>query len=153
MNKIDHIIQHAKRLCEKNNVKLTAKRETLLRIILENKAPLSAYELIDIAKEQYNFIISAMSIYRMLNVLELQNLIHRLKSTNKYMACAHITCKHEHNFPQFIICKQCGMVKEFDISESLLDNLKLSISSAGFSSKDMQLELESLCNNCAKANA
>ena len=37
-----------------------------------------------------------MSIYRILEFLESQQLVHKLKLTNRYVACVHITCNHEH---------------------------------------------------------
>ncbi|MFC0179079.1 Fur family transcriptional regulator [Thorsellia kenyensis] len=148
MANIEDIISAAKITCLKRRVNLTSKREVILRAIVGSNIPLSAYEIIDICRIEHDLIITPMSIYRMLNVLEEHHLIHRLKSANKYIACIHMNCGHDHKFPQFLICKVCGNVKEFDIEESTIESLKKSILSAGFKSNEMQLELESICNAC-----
>lgn len=152
MNNIEQILIHAKDICEANGVKLTVKREKILRVLLAAKLPLSAYEIIELCRSEYDLRISPISIYRMLNVLESQSLIHKLKSANKYIACIHITCDHEHTSPQFLICYECGKVTELEVSNEMLKSLKMSITNAGFIAETMQLELDCLCLSCSERN-
>ncbi|SET36869.1 Fur family transcriptional regulator [Thorsellia anophelis] len=148
MDKLEYILKHAKQHCAKNGVKLTLKRENILRVLLVAGTPLSAYEIIEFCRTNHDMRISPISIYRMLNVLESQNLIHRLKSANKYIACIHIACQHSHNAPQFLICNQCGKVKELDVPIDIVNALKTSVLSAGFITDTVQLELDCLCIEC-----
>lgn len=52
--------------------------------------------LLDYCNETCDEAFAAMSIYRILEFLEAQQLVHKLKLSNRYVACVHITCNHEH---------------------------------------------------------
>ena len=77
----------------------------------ENKA-LSAYEIADRLGGITQTSVPAMSVYRILDFLEQQNLVHKILSMNKYAACSHITCKHGHSMPRLAICSRCYKVDE-----------------------------------------
>ena len=47
-----------------------------------------------------------------------------LNLANKYVACSHITCEHEHEVPQFLICGQCQRVEEISISKGTISKLQ-----------------------------
>jgi len=136
---------------EKAGVKLTPKRKSILALLLASDIPLSAYELADQFKSACGQSIPPMSVYRMLDFLTENNLAHKLTSENKFVSCAHSTCSHVHEVPQFLICEQCHQVKEVGIKKDIFEALKSSVEQAGFSLKQSQLELKCLCADCAKA--
>ena len=72
--------------------------------LLESDKALSAYELTEFCRDRLGFDLLPMSVYRILEFLEGEHLAHRLNLANKYVACSHITCEHEHDVPQFLIC-------------------------------------------------
>jgi Fur family zinc uptake transcriptional regulator len=152
MQKIQGIITQSEKTCLQSGVKLTDKRKHVLMCLLESNRALSAYEIIDDLKNKYQICIQAMSIYRILDFLIKENLAHKLQLTKKYIACSHITCSHEHQLSQFLICCECGLVKEIIINKSLVDNLRTTIENADYCFSSPQLELSCLCNNCAKHN-
>jgi len=90
----------------------------------------------------------AMSIYRILEFLEDEHLVHKLSLANKYVACAHISCSHAHAVPQFLICRQCSKVKEIGIKPAMIDELRASVNEAGFKLISPQLEMNCLCEGC-----
>jgi Fur family zinc uptake transcriptional regulator len=90
-----------------------------------------------------------MSVYRILDFLENEDLVHRLNLAKKYVACSHITCKHAHQVPQFLICKRCSKVKEIGIDAALVQSLKNHIDEAGYSLASQQLEFDCLCADCS----
>ena len=116
MSNMNSIIQHAEQHCKNHGVRLTEKRKQVLAGLIQTDKALSAYELIDVCKEQCGEVIPAMSVYRILEFLESENLVHKLKLANKYVVCAHIRCDHAHGVPQFLICGKCNKVKEISIS-------------------------------------
>lgn len=146
---IQPTLNRATTLCNEKGVKLTDKRKKILSTLLSAKKPLSAYELIDLCRAEHNLAIAPISIYRMLAFLEEENLIHKLKSANKFIACSHIDCEHQHETPQFLICHQCGKVKEIGIKESVFEKLTNEVHQAGFLLENVQLEFECLCIECA----
>lgn len=148
MKTIDTIINQAEATCKAKGVRFTKKRKQLLICLLESEVPLSAYELVDACKEKYDEAIPAMSVYRILDFLEQENLVHKLKLSNNYIACDHIACDHSHAIPQFLICSECKSVKEVNIDPETIDKLSLNIKRAGFHLLVPQLEMDCICDSC-----
>ncbi|WP_445772578.1 Fur family transcriptional regulator [Shewanella sp.] len=153
MPSADHAATFAKaeKICHDNGVKLTVKRKNVLGVLLNSDKPLSAYEIADIYRTTHHETLAPMSVYRMLDILSELPLVHKLSSENKYLACSHITCSHTHQVPQFLICKSCGKVAEKGIQASVIEALKESIKQADFQLLNSQIELQCICNDCAKS--
>jgi Fur family zinc uptake transcriptional regulator len=148
VNHVDRIIGHAERQCKAHGTRLTVKRKNVLAGLVQSNKALSAYELIDFCKQQYGDSMPAMSIYRILEFLEDEHLVHKLSLANKYVACAHISCSHAHAVPQFLICRQCSKVKEIDLRSATIDELRSSVDDAGYKLISTQLEMNCLCEGC-----
>ena len=141
----------ADKQCKAHNVRLTPKRKQVLEALLTAKRALSAYELRDYCKEHFALSIPAMSMYRILDVLQDENLVHRLKLANKYIACSHIRCSHTHAVPQFLICEKCEAVKEIDLDTQTLRQLNKEIEASGFKLTTPQFEVTGVCDRCLEA--
>ena len=89
-----------------------------------------------------------MSVYRMLDFLMEKGLVHKLSSTNKFLACSHISCDHAHQTPQFLICDSCHSVNEIGLDRTLISALEKSIDAKHFQLNSPQLELHGLCEGC-----
>ena len=152
MEKVQKIIDHAEQHCKTHGARLTKKRKQVLLGLLLSERALSAYELIDICKAEFGETLPAMSIYRILDFLQGEHLVHKLKLANKYVACEHITCKHDHAISQFLICSQCQKVKEISMGKLMIDELQKNVQHAGFHLVGPQLEINCICKNCM-ANA
>lgn len=148
MNNIDGIMEHAERHCKAHGTRLTVKRKQVLSGLIQSNKALSAYELIEFCKENYGESIPAMSVYRILEFLKNEHLVHKLNLANKYVACAHITCDHAHGVPQFLICGKCNRVKEISIKQTTITELKEAVNNAGYQLVSPQLEMNCLCDNC-----
>jgi Fur family zinc uptake transcriptional regulator len=120
----DISLQKAQSECNRTGLRLTDKRCKVLKMLLQATGPLSAYEIADQFKSTFAESLSAMSAYRMLDFLMQANLVHKLETSNQYLACSHINCEHKHELPQFLICDQCHTVKEIGLSKQLLKELK-----------------------------
>lgn len=97
---IHEVINQAEQRCTDRGARLTVKRKQVLSGLLYSKTALSAYELVDFCHKEYGYAIPAMSVYRILAFLQNQKLVHKLNLANKYVACAHIACSHDHEVPQ-----------------------------------------------------
>lgn len=148
MDAIQRVIDHAERRCKENGSRLTNKRKLALSLLLKSSKALSAYELVEAYKTELGDTMPAMSMYRILEFLMAENLVHRLDLINKYVACEHIKCEQEHAQTQFLICGQCQKVKEVAISAPIMDLLKKNTSDAGFHLASPQLEINCICQDC-----
>lgn len=114
---INQIIKKSQEVCESAGIKLTEKRKNVLVVLLSSTTPLSAYEIADKYRECFHESLPVMSVYRMLDLLIQGELVHKLGSTGQYISCTHITCNHQHEVPQFLICDRCHVVKEIGIKK------------------------------------
>jgi len=142
------IIERAEQRCKTHGARLTNKRKQVLSGLLQSEKAFSAYELVDYCKSEFGEKIPPMSVYRILAFLQEEQLVHKLKLANKFVACIHIACDHAHGVSQFLICGQCQRVKEIAIKESTIDTLRQSVEEAGFHLLSPQLEMDSLCEDC-----
>jgi Fur family zinc uptake transcriptional regulator len=145
---IEEIIKKSQEACALAGAKLTSKRKNVLIVLLASTTPLSAYEIVERYKAQFQESLPVMSVYRMLDFLIQEKLVHKLETASQYMSCAHIACDHQHETPQFLICDRCGNVKEVGIKKRIMDELERSIRSTGFALAHRQLELHGVCRHC-----
>jgi len=134
--------------CDENGLRLTNKRKQVLTLLLQSEKALSAYELVDSFKVTFSESIPAMSVYRILEFLEHEQMVHKLDSMNKYVACAHISCDSNHSHSQFLICEKCEKVKEVNLEGRAWQQLQKTAHDKGFLFIKPQLEMNCLCNDC-----
>ena len=147
--KLDSIIDRAESLSSKSGKKLTSTRRQVLTAMLKSEKALSAYELAEQVKQEFDRSIPTMSVYRILDVLMEAKLVHKMSIVNKYIACSHITCDHKHMFARFLVCNKCHKVKELMTKGTTVKTLQGNIEESGFQLLNRQLELNCLCNECA----
>ena len=148
MDKIQKVIEHAEKHCKAHGARLTNKRKQVLSGLLHAPKALSAYELMDYCKAEFDENIPAMSVYRILDFFQDKQLVHKLNLANKYVACTHITCDHAHGIPQFLICGKCQLVKEISIGEATIAELRKNVEQVGFRLRSPQLEINCICEAC-----
>lgn len=148
-NNVEKALAKAADVCTAAGGRLTEKRKHVLAILLGDGAPKSAYEIAEAHLHQFGQSMPAMSVYRILDFLASENLVHKLVSSNKYIACSHITCEHSHQIPQFLICRKCHSVKEIGIDRDIVEALRASCQKANFTLVSPQLELDCLCAACS----
>ena len=142
------VLERAERQCAEHGSRLTEKRRQVLTGLLESQKALSAYELAAFCSQELKINLLPMSVYRILEFLEGEDLVHHLKLANKYVACSHITCDHAHETPQFLICKACNQVKEVAISRATIRSIAKVVEAADYRLDNSQLELDCLCRTC-----
>ena len=148
MPSIEKQLHYAVQKCQKNGQRLTNKRKQILTALLTANKAISAYDIIDFCKLEFGASIPAMSVYRILDFLRVQGLIHKLNLANKYVICSHISCDHQHQAAQFLICISCHKVKEITINQLLRDEVKNQANQAGFDLVNPKLEINCICLTC-----
>ena len=143
------VLGEAERHCSEKGVRFTTKRKLVLEALLNSDRSLSAYELADYCRAELGSEMLPMSVYRILDFLASERLVHRIKTTNKFIACSHISCEHDHKAWQFLICQNCDKVEEVDLEKSILNKITDAIQEVGFQVAGRQFELEGVCSDCS----
>src|SRR5258708_15019740 len=89
---------------------LTTKQQRVLDTLRQAGAPLTAYALLDQLRD--HGLTAPTQVYRALDKLAEQGVVHRLESLNAYVCCSHPD-EGSHDFSAFAICDSCGQVDEF----------------------------------------
>ena len=153
MNMVDYqsVMTAAEQKCLQLGIKFTKRRKRVLSVLIEADVALSAYEIAERCNAGSDSNMPAMSVYRILDLFQEQNLIHKLDIANKYVCCAHISCSHEHDSSQFLICGSCRHVEEISLSDEAVQALQTAASAAGFNAISPQLEIKGRCSRCEES--
>jgi Fur family transcriptional regulator, zinc uptake regulator len=136
-------IAHAEALCAARAQRLTPMRRHVLEALLASHKPLGAYEIIDRLADQNR--PAPITIYRALEFLRENGLVHRIESRNAFVACVH---NHgSDDLVVFLICERCGAVGEAP-GGAAAEALKTSSRAAGFSPKSPLIEIAGICSHC-----
>jgi Fur family transcriptional regulator, zinc uptake regulator len=137
-------IAHAEALCAARSERLTPIRRGVLSALLASHKPLGAYELIDRLAEDGGRP-APITIYRALDFLREQGLVHRIESRNAFIACVH---NHDSGDPVvFLICETCGTVGEAG-SAAVAETVRTASRGAGFTPKTPVIEIFGVCAHC-----
>ena len=148
-SKLDSLLRAAEVSCTENGARLTQRRRQVLSVLMQSSSPLSAYEVLDLCNRSTTSAMPAMSVYRILDFLEQQLLVHRLSTSNKYVSCAHIACDHKHfQATHFLLCEGCSAVEEVDATEEASEALEQMAKTVGFKLTTQQSELSGICTTC-----
>jgi Fur family zinc uptake transcriptional regulator len=85
-------------------------------------------------------------VYRALEFLQEQGLVHKLETLHAYVGCSHPDHPHA---SQFLICSACGDVTEI-ADEAVSDSLGQAAAATGFRPSRGVVELTGTCAECAE---
>ena len=140
-------IRHAERVCAMRAQKFTPIRRQVLQALLTSHRPLGAYEVIEtLAKSMPR--PAPITVYRALDFLMTNGLVHRIESRNAYLACAQ--AHDEAAMVAFLICDRCGTVGEIPAAP-VARSLNAVARASGFAPKLSVFEITGLCAHCQKA--
>jgi Fur family zinc uptake transcriptional regulator len=140
-------IAHAEAICTARAERLTLIRRRVLEALLASHRPLGAYELIDRLAVRGGRP-APITIYRALDFLREQGLVHRIESRNAFIACVQ---DHGSGDPVvFLICEKCGAVGEA-ASAAVANTIKTASRAAGFVPKTPVIEISGICAHCKAA--
>ncbi len=141
---VDKAISAAKKLCLKRGARLTDARRRVLELVWSNHKPVLAYELMDQISRNGRKA-APPTVYRALDFLLENGLIHRIESLNAFVGCGAPALEHS---GQFLICDGCKTIAELDDPEinTLIQQRALK---AGFKASKQIIEIAGRCSSCA----
>ena len=139
-------LAHAEARCAERSQRLTPIRRQVLGALLESHKALGAYEIIDRLAASGGRP-APITIYRALDFLIENGLVHRIESRNAFLACAH---PHKGgDLIAFLICENCGAVGEAP-SAQVAAPLSAAARAVGFTPKNPVIEITGICAHCRK---
>lgn len=135
----------AEEVCEAKDVRLTDIRKRVLKAIWLSHRPVGAYDLLKIVGNDTERL-APTTVYRAIDFLMNQGLVHRLASLNAYVGCSHPGADH---VPQFMICNDCGIAAELN-EDDANKLLAKAAAESGFKVRSQVVELSGTCVHCSK---
>ena len=142
---IEDAIAAADRLCADKGLRFTPLRRRVLELVWSSHKPVGAYALLDELRNE-ELGSAPPTVYRALDFLIDNGLIHRIERMNAFVGCSH---PGENHRGFCLICGECGNAEELE-SASLADTIAASAGRRGFAARDMTLEVTGLCGQCRK---
>jgi len=136
-------MQQAERICEARQCRFTESRRRVLELVCQYTQPVGAYTLLDDLKRD-GMSAAPPTVYRALDFLLENGLIHRLATNNTYLACAHPQNHHE---GLFLVCSQCGDTQEVHTS-GVIEAVKKNAKKCRFRVEHATVEVTGICHRC-----
>ncbi|MGD8709065.1 MAG: Fur family transcriptional regulator [Ectothiorhodospiraceae bacterium] len=143
---ISEALAEAERLCRERGARLTPLRRRVLELVWSSHAPTKAYDLLEQLRGE-KARVAPPTVYRALDFLLAEGLIHRLESLNAFVGCGDPARTH---FGQFLICERCEAVAELSDPE-VSDMLTSKAGRLGFAMSEQTIELAGVCPACRRA--
>ncbi|MEP2830088.1 Fur family transcriptional regulator [Parvibaculum sp.] len=141
---IDDALTRAREICAVRGVQLTPLREKVLQIVWRSHKPVGAYDVLDELTRSHK-AARPPTVYRALDFLMSEGLIHKIESLNAYLGCTEAGATHS---GQFLICRQCGATEEI-VDPKLETALDQAAKRAHFIAERKVVEISGLCARCA----
>ena len=130
-------------LCAQRGVRLTAQRARVLELVWSSHKPRGAYAILeDLSADGKR--VAPLTVYRALDFLLEQGLIHRIESQNAFVGCPDPGTAH---MGQFLVCSCCGNATELTdrrIAAAIAD----SAAAQGFTVQRQTVEVTGICPAC-----
>ena len=143
---IEAALAAADAVCAERGVRLTELRRRVLELVWRSHRPVGAYDLLEALGEERRRA-APPTVYRALDFLMEQGLVHRIHSLNAFVGCA---AAGDHHTAQFLICSDCGDATEFD-DPGLDGAFERLGAERGFSVRSRVIELQGRCARCSAA--
>lgn len=144
-------VAEALRILKSRGYRITQPRRKVLELLSRAETALSPYEIKDLLDEAGERV-DTVSIYRILECLEENHLIHRVLTSGKVHKCDlenedHCDLDQADHCHHNLICRKCGGIEEVHCPGLAVLEAKLA-KQAGFTIEAHHLEFSGLCRKC-----
>lgn len=139
-------IDAAEKACARRGRRLTSLRRRVLELVWGRHEPVKAYDLMDELRIEREGV-APPTVYRSLDFLLAEGLIHRIESLNAYVGCGNPGAPH---VGQFLICQGCGTVAEMN-DRTVSTAIHNAAEQLGFRVDSPVIEIRGLCPACVPA--
>lgn len=144
---VDDALARAESICAGRGARLTPLRRRVLEIVWAGHRPRGAYAILEELDRAEGSRTAPLTVYRALDFLQGQGLVHRIESLNAYVGCAD---PGEAHAGQFLVCERCGDAMELDDAD-VDAAIRAAAGRRGFSVVRPTVEVRGVCPRCAAA--
>ncbi len=141
---VDQAIAVANRICRQNKTRFTKLRRRVLELIWTSHEPVGAYGVLALMNAETEGNVAPMTVYRAIDFLIENRLVHRIASRNAYVGCSHPDSPHA---GQLIICNDCGRVGEI-LEDTITKAVAAGAERVGFDGVSSVIEIQGRCHDC-----
>lgn len=141
---ISDALTRAEALCAQRGARLTALRRQVLELVWSSHQPRGAYAILEDLNQREGKTTAPLTVYRALEFLAEQGLVHRIESLNAYVGCASPGASHT---GQFLVCERCGNATEID-DPRIRTAIHATAAERGFRVERPTVEVRGLCMPC-----
>ncbi len=142
----DDVLENFKKLLRKNNLKYTAQRELILKIIYDNNGHFTPEDIYNLIKKKHPEVkLGIATIYRTLTLLEDANIVSSISfgaQGKKY----EFGLKEHHDH---LVCLQCGKIEEF-FDDTIEKQQEAIAEKFSFKMTNHVLKIIGICKDCQK---
>lgn len=142
---LESALSAAEATCHTRGIKLTRLRRLVLELVWGSHEPVKAYDILDKLRDE-DFSSAPPTVYRALDFLQAEGMVHKIESLNAYVGCARPEQRH---ISQFLICHCCGSVAELDDPE-VRKLLARKAAKLGFHIDHEMIEINGMCSACTE---
>lgn len=140
---IAQALARAESLCAERGQRLTPVRRRVLELVWTDHKPTGAYDIL--ARLAADGTRAAPpTVYRALDFLLEQRLIHRVESMNAFIGCPAPEASHA---AQLLICTRCGLTLERR-EGAVTDAIARLCAETGFEAQHAGVEVKGTCARC-----
>ena len=141
---LNNALATADKTCCERGVRLTKLRRRVLELVWGSHEPVKAYDILDKLRAEHAGS-APPTVYRALDFLQAEGMVHKIESLNAYIGCGQPDNKH---ISQFLICHDCGAVAEMDDAE-IRQLLSEKAERLGFRIDHETIEIKGRCAACS----
>lgn len=141
---IEEAMKQAESVCENRGQRLTDLRKKVLKLVWSSHKPVGAYDVLAMLSKGQDRPAAPPTVYRALDFLIDQGLIHRIASLNAYIGCNTPGAPHDGTF---LICEKCRTTRELGNQEHS-QHLRTLVGATGFKTHHTLIEVSGLCPAC-----
>lgn len=144
---VHNALAEADAICERAGLRLTALRRRVLELVWQSHKPLGAYDILGVLTEQDGRRAAPPTVYRALDFLLENGLVHRIASLNAFVGCNHPAHAH---LGQFLICRVCSAAIELS-NDAISQAINVGAGDVGFAVEGQTVEVVGVCSGCQKS--
>lgn len=141
---VNHALAEAESICTRQGLRLTTLRKRVLELVWASHKPLGAYDILGVLSDEDGRRAAPPTVYRALDFLLENGLVHRIASLNAFVGCSHPEHAHQ---GQFLICRGCHAAIELE-QATISDAIISSAAGVGFAVESQTVEVVGLCAGC-----